>query len=54
MERWPDLRVYVHERGAKHMVDPTRLYDSARRLYGDDMERLWGEMRPVPEDRLDS
>jgi glyoxylase-like metal-dependent hydrolase (beta-lactamase superfamily II) len=53
VERWPDLRVYVHERGAKHMVDPTRLYDSARRLYGDDMERLWGEMRPVPEDRLE-
>jgi glyoxylase-like metal-dependent hydrolase (beta-lactamase superfamily II) len=53
VERWPDLRVYVHERGAKHMIDPTRLYDSARRLYGDDMERLWGEMRPVPEDRLE-
>ena len=50
VERWPDLRVYVHERGAKHMIDPTRLYNSARRLYGDDMERLWGEMHPVPED----
>jgi len=53
VERWPDLRVYVHERGARHMADPTRLYDSAKRLYGDDMERLWGEMRPVPEDRLE-
>ena len=53
VERWPDLRVYVHERGAKHMIDPTRLYNSARRLYGDDMERLWGEMHPVPEENLE-
>ncbi len=53
VERWPDLRVYVHERGAKHMMDPTRLYNSARRLYGDDMERLWGEMLPVPEANLE-
>jgi glyoxylase-like metal-dependent hydrolase (beta-lactamase superfamily II) len=53
VERWPDLRVYVHERGAKHMMDPTRLYHSARRLYGDEMERLWGEMLPVPEANLE-
>jgi glyoxylase-like metal-dependent hydrolase (beta-lactamase superfamily II) len=53
VERWPDLRVYVHERGAKHMADPERLYNSARRLYGDDMERLWGEMLPVPEGNLE-
>lgn len=53
VERWPDLRVYVHERGARHMIDPTRLYDSARRLYGEDMERLWGEMVPVPEANLE-
>jgi glyoxylase-like metal-dependent hydrolase (beta-lactamase superfamily II) len=52
VERWPDLPVYVHERGARHMVDPTRLYDSAKRLYGDDMDRLWGEMLPVPEANL--
>ena len=53
VERWPDLRVYVHERGAPHMADPARLYESARRLYGNDMERLWGEMVPVPEDNLE-
>ena len=47
----PDLEVYVHERGARHMVDPTKLIDSATRLYGDDMDRLWGEFLPVPEDR---
>jgi glyoxylase-like metal-dependent hydrolase (beta-lactamase superfamily II) len=53
VQRWPDLPVYVHERGARHMVDPTRLYESARRLYGDDMDRLWGEMLPVPESNLE-
>ncbi len=49
VRRWPDLEVYVHERGARHLVDPTRLLDSARRLYGEDMDRLWGEFLPVPE-----
>lgn len=44
----PRIRVHVHERGAKHVVDPTRLLDSATRLYGADMERLWGEVAPVP------
>ena len=42
----------MHERGAPHMIDPSRLLDSAQRLYGDDMERLWGEMMPVPERNL--
>jgi glyoxylase-like metal-dependent hydrolase (beta-lactamase superfamily II) len=50
--RWPDLQVYVHERGAPHMLDPSRLMASAGRLYGDDMDRLWGEMEPVPEHNL--
>jgi glyoxylase-like metal-dependent hydrolase (beta-lactamase superfamily II) len=49
---WPDLEVYVHERGAPHMVAPERLLRSAERLYGDDMERLWGRFEAVPEDRL--
>jgi glyoxylase-like metal-dependent hydrolase (beta-lactamase superfamily II) len=52
VERWPGLPVYVHERGARHMADPSRLYSSAQRLYGEDMERLWGAMRPVPEENL--
>jgi glyoxylase-like metal-dependent hydrolase (beta-lactamase superfamily II) len=52
VQRWPDLPVYVHERGAPHLIDPSRLYSSAQRLYGDDMERLWGEMLPVPEENL--
>jgi glyoxylase-like metal-dependent hydrolase (beta-lactamase superfamily II) len=52
VERWPSVEVYVHQRGAKHMADPTRLVESATRLYGADMERLWGEMRAVPETNL--
>lgn len=52
VERWPDLEVYVHERGARHMADPDRLVESARMLYGEDMDRLWGEMVPVPERNL--
>jgi glyoxylase-like metal-dependent hydrolase (beta-lactamase superfamily II) len=47
--RWPDLQVYVHELGAPHLIDPERLLRSAQRLYGDEMERLWGEVAPVPE-----
>jgi glyoxylase-like metal-dependent hydrolase (beta-lactamase superfamily II) len=52
VQRWPDLEVYVHERGATHMADPARLVESATRLYGGEMERLWGEMVPVPERNL--
>ena len=48
VERFPSLRVYVHEAGAPHMVDPEALLASAGRLYGDDMERLWGDVKPVP------
>jgi glyoxylase-like metal-dependent hydrolase (beta-lactamase superfamily II) len=52
VRRWPDLEVYVHERGARHMASPDRLLESARQLYGEDMDRLWGEMVPVPEVNL--
>jgi glyoxylase-like metal-dependent hydrolase (beta-lactamase superfamily II) len=48
----PRVRVHVHERGAPHMVDPSRLVKSAARLYGAEMERLWGEMIPVPESNV--
>jgi len=49
VRRWPDLEVYVHERGAPHLIDPSKLLASAERLYGDQMQRLWGEIVPVPE-----
>ena len=44
----PELPVYVHEAGAPHMIDPSRLLQSAGRLYGSDLTRLWGEVAPVP------
>jgi glyoxylase-like metal-dependent hydrolase (beta-lactamase superfamily II) len=50
--RFPELVVYVHEAGASHLVDPSKLLQSARRLYGDDLERLWGEVAPVPRERV--
>jgi glyoxylase-like metal-dependent hydrolase (beta-lactamase superfamily II) len=52
VRRFPELEVWVHERGAVHLVDPARLLSSATRLYGADMERLWGEVLPVPAERL--
>lgn len=50
--RFPSLMIYVHERGAPHLADPTRLLRSAERLYGDRMERLWGEVAPVDPERI--
>lgn len=48
----PAIRVYVHEKGAPHMVDPSKLIASATRLWEGEMDTLWGEMRPVPADNL--
>jgi len=52
LRRFPDAEVWVHERGAPHLVDPAKLLASATRLYGADMERLWGEVAPVPAERV--
>src|SRR5213592_1452431 len=52
VRRFPEIQVYVHERGAPHLVDPSKLLASAEKLYGDDMERLWGEVAPVPEENV--
>lgn len=50
LRRFPDARVYVHEIGAPHLIDPSRLLESAARLYGADrMDELWGETLGVPE-----
>jgi glyoxylase-like metal-dependent hydrolase (beta-lactamase superfamily II) len=49
VREWPELEVWVHERGARHLADPARLVASAKRLYGDEFDRLWGEVVPVPE-----
>jgi glyoxylase-like metal-dependent hydrolase (beta-lactamase superfamily II) len=48
----PALKVYVHSRGASHMVDPTKLLSSAERLYGEQMQALFGDFLPVPEANL--
>jgi glyoxylase-like metal-dependent hydrolase (beta-lactamase superfamily II) len=48
----PELLVHVSEIGAPHLVDPTRLERSARRLYGDEFDRLWGPLLPVPEENV--
>jgi glyoxylase-like metal-dependent hydrolase (beta-lactamase superfamily II) len=48
----PEIEVFVHEKGARHMVDPAKLVSSASRLYGADMERLWGEIVPVPASQI--
>jgi glyoxylase-like metal-dependent hydrolase (beta-lactamase superfamily II) len=45
----PRIKVYVHERGAPHLIDPEKLLKSAARLYGDRMQKLWGMFEPVPE-----
>lgn len=44
--------VYVHPRGHKHLMDPERLYGSAKRIYGNMMEQLWGQMHGIPEEQL--
>ena len=52
LERFPDAEVWVHEVGAPHLIDPTRLVASARRIYGDDFDRLWGAVVGVDEARV--
>jgi glyoxylase-like metal-dependent hydrolase (beta-lactamase superfamily II) len=53
VRRHPRLRVHVSEVGAPHVVDPSRLLSSARRLYGNDLERLWGEPEPAPRENVE-
>lgn len=48
----PRLQVCVHERGAPHMVDPSKLLHSASRLYGNEMQGLYGDFIPVPQENL--
>ena len=52
VRRNPALRVHVSPVGAPHVVDPERLEKSARRLYGDSFDSLWGELAPVPADNV--
>src|SRR5215471_3282887 len=47
VEKYPHIDVWVHERGAPHLMNPAKLIASATRLYAQDMDRFWGEIRPV-------
>lgn len=52
LARYPQIEVFVHPLGAPHLVDPTRLWQSARRVFGERLEPLFGEPAPVPEARV--
>jgi glyoxylase-like metal-dependent hydrolase (beta-lactamase superfamily II) len=49
VERFPKVEVWVHAKGAPHLVDPAKLLASAERIYGERMGALWGRVVPVPE-----
>ena len=53
VRKHPGLRVHVSGIGAPHLVDPSRLERSARRLYGEDFDFLWGELVPLPEENVE-
>jgi glyoxylase-like metal-dependent hydrolase (beta-lactamase superfamily II) len=50
--QYPGAEIVVHERGARHLADPSRLMASARRVYGDALDSLFGELAPTPADRI--
>ncbi|HWL64486.1 MAG TPA: MBL fold metallo-hydrolase [Actinomycetota bacterium] len=52
-ERFPDARVGVHEVGAPHLADPSKLWKSASRIYGERMEKMWGGIDPIPQERIE-
>src|SRR3954466_4973310 len=49
---FPNATVYVHEKGARHLVDPSRLVDSAAVVYGDLLDSLYGRLDPTPSERI--
>lgn len=49
---FPGATAFVHEIGAPHLVDPSKLWASATRIYGDDMDRLWGGIDPIAQERI--
>jgi glyoxylase-like metal-dependent hydrolase (beta-lactamase superfamily II) len=54
LEKHAHIDVFVHSRGAPHLIDPSKLVASAGRLYAQDMDRLWGDVAPVPAARVHS
>ena len=51
-ELYPNAEIVVHERGARHLADPSRLMASARMVYGDELDELFGELLPTPAERI--
>src|SRR6185312_10537655 len=51
-EMYPSAEIVVHEFGARHLADPSRLMASARMVYGDDLDWLFGELAPTPAERI--
>ncbi|MHB1596907.1 MAG: MBL fold metallo-hydrolase [Streptosporangiaceae bacterium] len=51
-ELYPNAEIVVHERGARHLADPSRLMASARMVYGDELDELFGELAPTPAERI--
>jgi glyoxylase-like metal-dependent hydrolase (beta-lactamase superfamily II) len=49
---FPNATVYVHEKGARHLADPTKLVNSAARVYGELLDRLYGRLDATPQERL--
>src|SRR5262249_11688976 len=49
---FPRAQIVVHEKGARHLADPARLMDSARRVYGEALDALFGELAPTPPERI--
>src|SRR5436309_5246294 len=49
---FPNATVYVHEKGARHLVDPSRLVNSAARVYGELLDSLYGRLEPTPAERI--
>ncbi|HMW44671.1 MAG TPA: MBL fold metallo-hydrolase, partial [Solirubrobacterales bacterium] len=49
VEKFPEVEVWVHESGAPHMIDPERLVSSARKVFGQHFDAMWGEVVPVPD-----
>ena len=52
VQRWPEIEVWVHRRGARHLADPERLEASARRVFGATFDERFGSLTPIPERNL--
>jgi glyoxylase-like metal-dependent hydrolase (beta-lactamase superfamily II) len=52
VQRMPRAQVYVHSKGAPHLLDTSKVVASAARIFGERMQELWGDIEPTPQERL--